>query len=164
MLRRSQIVNLLRRYWIPGLVVFIVLLHAAIVGYVRRQIVQIRQVRTGAVTLGTFRVQPLNRLDTLYQMQLHAELEPSDRVLGEALLRQQKISVRVAVERVLRESMPEMLEPASVETLTDRLMDAVSAELGAPVVRRLWVTDWLILPVDRVLISPESPEAIAARL
>ncbi len=156
--KRERLVKAIRRYWVAGLILLMVGIHAAVIGYVRSRVARLQSTVSTAVEIGSFRFQPLNDLSTAYHFRLHAVVDPSKRHRGEERLTQMRLEIREASEQLLRQVDPEWLDDPSQSQIRGGLMDVVLTHLDEPLVQRMLITDWLELPVDTVGLSLE-PEA-----
>ncbi len=137
----------LRRYWIVGLVVTMVVVHAAIISYVRSQVARLKSVKPTTVAVGDFRFQNIDDLHTIYSFQMHAIVDPERRYVAEETLIQKELEIREAIEQSLRQTPPELLRDPTQTVLRDRLREVLVGQLADPLVQRLIITDWLELPV-----------------
>jgi hypothetical protein len=152
----TSLVNLVRRYWGAALILMMVAVHAAAIGYVRSRVARLTSVDSTAVEIGSFRFQPIGDRSTVYHFQLHAVVDPSKRRRGVEQLHQMRMEIREASEQWLRQIDPAWLgDPAQVR-IRERLMDIVLTHLDEPLVQRMLITDWLELPVEGVdvLLDP----------
>ncbi|MCG8649640.1 MAG: hypothetical protein MI861_07395 [Pirellulales bacterium] len=156
--------KVLRRYWVAGLVLMMVAVHAAVIGYVRSRVARLRDLESTAVEIGSFRFQPVKDLDTVYHFQLHAVVDPTKRHRGEARIAQMRMEIREASEQLLRQVDPKWLEDPTQNQIRSGLMDVVLRHLDEPLVQRVLITDWLEIPVETVDVLTLNAEAsLAAR-
>ena len=141
-----------------------VVMHAAIIGYVRSRVARLNNVRSTAVEIGAFRFQPVSDPSTVYHFRLHAIVDPSKRNHGEERITQMRMEIREASEQLLRQVDLAWLEDPSQSQLRDRLMDVVLTHLDEPLLQRVIITDWLKLPVAAVDLGPSSPPDELARI
>ncbi len=79
-------VTLIRRYWAAVLILMMVAVHAAVIGYLRSRVAMVGEVATTSVELGSFRFQPVDQMSMVYQFDLHAVVDPSRRHQAEERL------------------------------------------------------------------------------
>ena len=142
--------QLFRRYWVAGLILLMVAVHAAVIGYVRSRVARLQTTESTAVEMGSFRFQPVHDLSKVYHFRLHAIVDPSKRHRGEERLMQMQMEIREASEQLLRQLEPEWLSDPSQTQIRARLMDVVLKHLDEPLVQRMLITDWLELPVGTI--------------
>ncbi len=145
-----------RRYWGAGLILLMVAVHAAVIGYVRSRVARLSRLESTAVEIGSFRFQTINDLSTVYHFDLHAVVDPSKRHRGEERLNQMRMEIREASEQLLRQVDPAWLDDPEQIQIRERLMDIVLKHLDEPLVQRVLLTDWLELPVETVGVHLDS--------
>jgi hypothetical protein len=141
---------IIRRYWIAGLVLVLVVAHVSILGYVRSQIARLKNVKSTTVEIGEFQFQPLQDAASVYSCQLHAVLTPRLRLQGEELISQYRIELHEIIEHTLRQVEPAWLNDPAQAELKLRLKDLVSERLNDSFVDRIIIVDWLKMPVAAV--------------
>ncbi len=151
----------LRRYWGAGLILMMVAIHAAVIGYVRSRVARLSDVETTAVEVGSFRFQSVADLSTVYHFRLHAVMDPSKLHRGKERMTQMEMEIREASEQLLRQADPKWLEDPSQVQLRERLMEIVLKRLDEPLVQRVLITDWLELPVQTIELGPDRPFGLA---
>jgi hypothetical protein len=155
-------VKLIRRYWVAGLILLMVAVHAAVIGYVRSRVARLQKTESTAVEIGSFRFQCVDDLSTVYHFQLHAVVDPSRRHRGEERIKLMRLEIREASEQLLRQIDPEWLQDPSQSQIRNGLMEVVLRHLDEPLVQRMLITDWLELPVETIDVRLGSDTAIAA--
>ncbi len=158
---RDGLVKFIRRYWGACLIIMMVAVHAAVIGYVRSRVARLDSSESSAVALGSFRFQPVHDLSKVYHFQLHAIVDPAKRHRGEERLAKMRLEIREASEQFLRQVEPGWLEDPAQTQIRDRLMAVVVKHLGEPLVQRMLITDWLELPVETIGIPIVSDHALA---
>jgi hypothetical protein len=156
-------VNLIRRYWVAGLILLMVAIHAAVIGYVRSRVARLQSRESTAVEMGSFRFQAVDDLSTVYHFRLHAIVDPSKRYRGEERLSQMRLEIREASEQMLRQIAPEALHDPSQSHIRSELMRVVLDHLDEPLVQRMLITDWLELPVQTIDFNPVQGPSLVAR-
>jgi hypothetical protein len=154
-------VKLIRRYWGAALILLMVAVHAAVIGYVRSRVSRLHNSQSTAIEIGSFRFQPVNNLGKVYHFQLHAILDPAKRNRGEEKLDQLRMEIREASEQLLRQVDPQWLEDPAQTQLRDRLMDVVFKHLDEPLVQRVLITDWLELPVQAIHLETDHSNLVS---
>ena len=148
----------LRRYWGAAVILLMVAVHAAVIGYVRSRVARLASVETTAVEIGRFRFQSVGDLSRVYQFELHAVVDPSRRHRGEQLIAQMRMEILEDAEQLLRTVDPTWLDDPAQVQIREQLMAIVLKHLEEPLVQRVLITDWLELPVHSV----DLPASLAA--
>ena len=159
----ENLVSFIRRYWSAGLIMVIVAVHAAVIGYVRNRVAQLNSIKSPAIEIGSFRFQPVEDLSRVYHFRLHAVVDPAQRHQAEERLTQMQVQIREASEQMLRQVDQAWLQDPSQQQVRQRLMDVVASHLPEPLVQRILITDWLELPVRAVDVDLLPAETIARR-
>ena len=142
--------QLLRRFWAPAIILLMVAIHAAVIGYVRSRVARLSNMQSSAIEIGLMRFQNPNVPDCTYQFQLHAIVDPSRRFRGEERLKLNQLPITEAAEQMLRQVDASWLNDPSQKEIRERLMDVVLQHLDEPLVQRVVITDWLCLPSQSV--------------
>jgi len=150
-------VNLIRRYWGACLIVMIVVVHAAVIGYVRSRVSRLSDLDTTVVAMGSYRIQPVENLTKVYHFKLHAVVDPTKMRRGEERLHLMRMQIRETAEQTLRQVEESWLEDPTQGQIRDRLMKIVHKHLEEPLVQRMLITDWLELPVQSVDLPLDRP-------
>lgn len=139
--------TLIRRYWAAVLILMMVAVHAAVIGYLRSRVAMVGEVATTSVELGSFRFQPVDQMSMVYQFDLHAVVDPSRRHQAEERLIRMKMEIHEASEQMLRQVDPQWLADPTQAQIRSRLMTVVQKHLDEALVQRVLITNWLELPV-----------------
>lgn len=143
----------IRRYWAAGLIVLIVAVHAAVIGYVRSRVAAISHVETTVFEIGDFRFQTVQNSATVYHFRMHAVVDPAKIFRGRERLTAMQMEIREASEQLLRQVDPSWLEDPLQTQIRERLMEIVRSHLDEPLVQRIMITDWLEVPVETIGVS-----------
>jgi len=146
----TNFVTLLRRYWAAGLILMMVAVHAAVIGYLRSRVAHVGEVVSTSVELGSFRFQSVEQKSTVYQFDLYAIVDPSQRYHAEERLTQMKMEIHEASEQMLRQVDPQWLTDPAQAQIRRRLMEVVQKYLNEPLVQRVLITNWLELPIQTI--------------
>ncbi|MGB1708488.1 MAG: hypothetical protein ACPHF4_11730 [Rubripirellula sp.] len=149
--------NLIRRYWGACLIVMMVVVHAAVIGYVRSRVSRLSNLDTTVVEMGSYRFQPVDDLTKVYHFKLYAVVDPTKLRRGEERLHMMRMQIRETAEQTLRQVDPRWLEDPAQNQIRDRLMKIVHKHLEEPLVQRMLITDWLELPVQSVDLKLDTP-------
>lgn len=145
----------IRRYWAAALILVMVAVHAAVIGYLRSRVADVGDVASTTVELGAFRFQPVENLSKVYQFDLHAVVDPSRRHHAEERLKQMKMEIHESSEQMLRQVDGQWLTDPAQAQIRRRLMEVVQKHLDEALVQRVLITNWLELPVEGLGISGE---------
>lgn len=127
-----------------------VIIHAAIIGYVRTQIARLHEVETTTISIGSFCFQPVTHADSVYRFDLHAVIDPTRRHQANERIAKRRYEILEAAEQFLRQTPVEVLQDPSQTLLRERLMEVILEQMAEPVVQRVVITGWLQLPVREV--------------
>lgn len=150
----------IRRYWGAALILLMVAVHAAVIGYVRSRVARLNHSQSTALEIGSFRFQPVSDLSKVYHFQLHAVIDPTKRNRSQERITQMRMEIIEASEQLLRQVDPEWLADPVQTQIRDRLMDVVLKHLDEPLVQRVLITDWLELPVQTIDMPLSSSQPI----
>lgn len=158
------VVKFIRRYWIIGLILVMVGVHAAIIGYVRNQLAMLETAQVTAVTVGSFRFRTLQDPSHIHSFQLHAVLEPTQHFRAVERIEQLRLEIHESSEQLLRQVDPSWLADPNQKELRGRLLEIVLRHLNEPLVQRVLITDWLSLPVQPVTATNQTFATTTAQL
>lgn len=133
----------LRRFWAPALILLMVGIHAAVIGYVRSRVARLNSIQSTAIEIGHLRFQNTAQPDHVYEFQLHAIVDPAKRFRGEERLTQMRMQMIEAAEQMLRQVDPAWLADPAHEDIREQLMGVVLENLDEPLVQRVLITDWV---------------------
>jgi hypothetical protein len=150
-------VNLIRRYWAASLIVMMVVVHAAVIGYVRSRVSRLSNLDTTVIEMGSYRFQSVNDLSKVYHFKLHAVIDPTKLRRGEERLHMMRLQIRENAEQTLRQVDTKWLEDPTQNQIRDRLMTIVHNHLEETLVQRMLITDWLELPVQSIDLKFDTP-------
>lgn len=136
----------IRRYWVIGLVFLVVVIHAAIISYVRSQVTRLKNHQSSTIYVGSFRFQLTNHPEVVYAFSLHTTVDPNRRHYAEDQLRRKRLEIQESVEQTLRQVSQELLQDPKQTGLRDRILEAIFAQANDVTLQRLVITDWLELP------------------
>jgi hypothetical protein len=154
------LVALLKRYWAAALILMMVAVHAAVIGYLRSRVAQVGEVASTSVELGAFRFQPVDQTSTVYLFDLYAVVDPSRRHHADERLTQMKMEIHEASEQMLRQVDPQWLTDPTQAQIRRRLMEVVQKHLDEALVQRVLITNWLELPVQAIGATTTTSELV----
>lgn len=152
--RFENIVKFVRRFWAPVVVLVMVAIHAAVIGYVRSRVARLSDFQSTAVEIGRLRFQNVQDPKWTYQLQLHAVVDPSTHFRGKERVTQTRMEIIETAEQMLRQVEPTWLADPAHKEVRERLMNVVLQKLDEPLVQRVLITDWLRLPASPPGASP----------
>ncbi|WP_145097002.1 hypothetical protein [Rosistilla carotiformis] len=138
--------NFIRRFWVFGLILVMVALHALIIVNVRKELVKIKAEESQAVDLGEFRFQRADDKTTIYQVHLFALLEPSQSLRGRKQLEQNIAMLTEVVGQQLRLADKAWLADPIQTDLKHHLKQEISKSMNIDFLEQLLVTEWLEYP------------------
>lgn len=133
-------------------------LHAVIIGYVRSQVARLKNAQSTAITVGSFRFQPLKQPQNIYSFQLHAVLDPTRRNRGEERIQQMRLEIMESSEQLLRQVDEKWLDDPTQVEIKGKLLEIVLRHLNEPLVQRMLITDWIKAPTDTLAINVDAWE------
>lgn len=145
--------NLIRRYWVVGLVLSMVVVHAVIISYVRSQVARLNQEQSSTIPIGHYRFQHVSDLTQVFSFRLHVVVDPQRRHSAEEQLGLKELEINETVEQLLRQAPTELLNDPTQTVLRDRLMEAILGHITDPIIQRVVITEWLVLPAS----TPQLP-------
>ena len=77
--------NYVKRYWIAGLVMSLVIIHAVIIGYVRSEATRIKVTASNEIPVGLFYVQSADK-QWMSQLRVHVLVPPAKRLAAKATI------------------------------------------------------------------------------
>lgn len=136
----------IRRYWVIGLVFVVVVIHAAIISYVRSQVSRLKNHQSSTIYVGSYRFQLINHPDVVYAFSLYTTVDPNRRYYAEDQLSRKRMEIQESVEQTLRQVSQELLQDPKQSGLRDRILEAIYTQANDLSLQRLVITDWLELP------------------
>lgn len=155
----------IRRYWIAGLVMCLVIIHAIIIGYVRSEASRIKVTASNEIPLGLYYVQSANK-EWMSQLRVHLLVAPDQRLTAKATIEHHRWLLHEAVEEKLRQLDPALLEDAVLLEIKEQIKLAIEEELQEEIIERVLVNDRVDIPIRnfdyQVPHGITEPEAIYA--
>lgn len=130
----------IRKYWIGGLVLVMVGLHASIVGLIRYQASQAKVDVSCEVDLGFFLAYP-NENNVPVSMRLHAIVPVNHRVKSRQLIELNQAQIRQAIEEHIRQIDHRVLRDPYLSDLRTQLLDVLVQTIGAASIEDLAITE-----------------------
>ncbi len=139
--------SIVRRYWIAGLVVCLVVIHAIIIGYVRSEATRIKIAASNEIPIGVYYVQSEDR-NWITQLRVHLEVEPEKRLANRATIEHHRWLIHQVIEERLRQADPSLLKDAVLLDIKEQIKLAIEETLQQEIVSRVLVNDRVDLPVN----------------
>lgn len=143
--------SFVRRYWAAALIIAIVALHAAIIGYVRSRVSGLQTVETNTIDMGRYRFQPVEDKSKVYQFHLHVVVDPVKMQRCKDRIAERMMEIHEESEILLRQVDLAWFSDPEQRQIRDRLMDIIRKHLEEPAIQRVLITHWLELPVSVAL-------------
>lgn len=141
--------NHIRRYWIFGLIIAMVALHATIIVTVRDQLAQIKTNQGDAVDLGEFQFQTVGNKSTVYHARLYAKLDAPRSIRGRMELEKNLATLSEVIVQQLRQAEQSWLADPTHLDLKNHLVMELTKSLSDDFVESIVITHWLALPASR---------------
>ena len=153
----------IKRYWIAGLVMSLVVIHAVIIGYVRSEATRIKITASNEIPVGLYYVQSEDK-QWMTQLRVHVLVAPEKRLAAKATIEHHRWLIHEAIEQTLHQLSPTLLQDAVLLEIKDQIKLAIDEILQDPLIERVVVNDRVDLPIHRFAYQPPSditePEAI----
>lgn len=130
----------IRKYWIGGLVLLMIGLHASIVGLIRHQASQAKVDISCEVDLGTYLAYP-NENNTPVSMRLHAIVPLNHRVKSRQLIELNQAQIRQSIEEHIRQIDHRVLRDPYLSDLRTQLLEVLVQTIGSTSVEDLAITE-----------------------
>ena len=132
--------SFIRKYWIAGLVILLVAIHAVIIGYVRSEATRLKTVASSEIPLGLFYKQSSDR-NWLTQLRVHVQVAPARRLAARATIEHNRWVVHEAVEEAVRRLDESLLLDPSLVAVKEEIKLAIDEVLHEEFVERVVIND-----------------------
>ncbi len=139
----------IKRYWIAGLVIALVGLHAAIIGYVRSEATRIKISASSEIPVGVYYVQSADR-QWMSQLRVHVLVPPAKRLAARATIERHRWLIHEAIEERLHQLSPELLQDTVLLEVKGQIKLALEEALQEPIIERVLVNDRVEIPIHRI--------------
>lgn len=139
--------NFVKRYWIAGLVLTMVVIHAVIIGYVRSEASRVKVTASNEIPIGTYYVQSPDK-HWLSQLRVHLLVLPEKRLAAKATIEHHRWLIHEVIEEKLRQLDPSLLSDAVLLEIKAQIKSAIEDTLQEEIIERVLVNDRVDLPVD----------------
>lgn len=160
--------SFIRKYWIAGLVIVLVAIHAVIIGYIRSEATRLKTVASSEIPVGLFYKQSSDR-QWLTQLRVHVQVPPERRLAARATIEHNRWLVHEAIEETMRRLDESLLLDPSLVAVKAAVKGAIDETLQEELVDRVVINDRVDLPTREFyvrhpqdLISP-GEEDLAAK-
>lgn len=155
--------SFIKRYWIAGLVMTLVVIHAMIIGYVRSEAAQIKVTASGEIPLGVYYIQTEDK-EWMSQLRVHLLVAPEQRLAAKSTIEHHRWLLHEVVEEKLRQLDPALLKDTVLLEIKEQIKLAIEETLQEKIIERVLVNDRIDLPVRNFVYhppyNPTEPEAL----
>lgn len=153
----------IKRYWIAGLVLALVGLHAIIIGHVRSEATRIKITTSSEIPVGVYYVQSPDR-QWMSQLRVHVLVPPVKRLAAKATIERNRWLIHEAIEERLHQLSPDLLKDTVLLEVKGQIKLALEEALQEQIIERVLVNDRVEIPIHRIGYPVEDvltrPEAI----
>jgi hypothetical protein len=137
-----------RRYWIAGLVMTLVVIHAIIIGYVRAEAARVKITASNEIPVGLYYVQSEDK-HWMTQLRVHVLVPPAKRLAAKATIEHHRWLIHEAVEETLRQLSPSLVRDTVLLEIKEQIELAIEETLKEEIIERVLVNDRIDLPIRR---------------
>lgn len=145
--------SFLKRYWIAGLVLCLVVVHAVIIGYVRSEAAKIKVTASNEIPIGVYYVQSKDR-NWMSQLRVHLLVPPEQRLAAKATIEHHRWVLHEVIEEKLRQLDPALLQDAVLLEIKEQIKLAIEETLQENIVEKVVVNDRVDLPIHNFQYKP----------
>ncbi|MEO8268259.1 MAG: hypothetical protein ABI557_00985 [Aureliella sp.] len=153
----------IKRYWIAGLVMSLVVIHAVIIGFVRSEATRIKITASNEIPVGLYYVPSVDK-QWMSQLRVHVLVPPEKRLAARATIEHHRWLIHEVIEERLHQLPRELLDDAVLLEIKEQIKLAIEETLQDKIIERVVVNDRVDIPVHRIGYPlPEDltrPEAI----
>lgn len=143
----------LRRYWIAGLVLLLVMIHAVIIGYVRSEAKQVKITASNEIPIGVYYVPSADK-QWLSQLRVHVLVKRELRLSAKATIEMHRWLIHEAVEEQIRQLDPALLTDPVLLEVKQKIKSVMENTLEEELIERVVVNDRVDLPIHMFPIKP----------
>ena len=140
--------SFVKRYWIAGLVMMLVVIHAIIIGYVRSEAARVRIAATNEIPIGVYYVQSRDHR-WLTQLRVHLLVKPERRFEAKSTIEQNRWLIHEVIEEKLRQLDPSLFHDAVLLKVKEEIKTALDERMHEEVIEQVLVNDRIVLPASR---------------
>lgn len=145
--------SFIRKYWIAGLVILLVAIHAVIIGYIRSEATRLKTVASSEIPVGLFYKQSSDR-QWLTQLRVHVQVPPERRLAARATIEHNRWIVHEAIEETLRRLDESLLLDPSLVAVKAAIKGAIDETLQEELVNRVVINDRVDLETSEFRVRP----------
>jgi len=145
--------SFIRKYWIAGLVIVLVAIHAVIIGYIRSEATRLKTVASSEIPVGLFYKQSSDR-QWLTQLRVHVQVPPERRLAARATIEHNRWMVHEAIEETMRRLDESLLLDPSLVAVKAAIQEAIDETLQEELVNRVIINDRVDLQTREFSIRP----------
>lgn len=120
--------SFVKRYWIAGLVMMLVVIHAIIIGYVRSEAARVRVAATNEIPIGVYYVQSRDNR-WLTQLRVHLLVKAERRFEAKSTIEQNRWLIHEVIEEKLRQLDPSLLQDAVLLKVKEEIKTALDERM-----------------------------------
>lgn len=140
--------SFVKRYWIAGLVMCLVVIHAIIIGYVRSEASRVRVAATNEIPIGVYYVQSRDHR-WLTQLRVHLLVVPERRLEAKSTIEQNRWLIHEVIEEKLRQLDPALLQDAVLLKVKEEIKTALDERMHEEIIEQVLVNDRIVIPSGR---------------
>ena len=144
---------IIRRYWIAGLVMCLVVIHAIIIGYVRAEAAKVKVTASNEIPIGVYYVQSEDK-QWMSQLRVHLLVHPEQRLAAKSTIEHHRWLIHEVVEEKLRQLDPSLLNDAVLLEIKSQVKLAIDEALQEQIVDRVLVNDRVDIPTRNFGYEP----------
>jgi hypothetical protein len=142
-----------KRYWIAGLVLILVVIHAIIIGYVRAEAARIKIAASNEIPAGVYYVQSKDR-NWMSQLRVHLLVLPEQRLAAKASIEHHRWTIHEVIEEKLRQLDPVLLEDVVLLEIKEQIKLAIEDTLQQKIIERVLINDRVDFPLNQFQVRP----------
>ncbi len=140
--------SFVKRYWIAGLVIKLVVIHAIIIGYIRSEASRVQIAASNEIPIGIYYVQSRDNR-WLTQLRIHLLVLPERRLEAKSTIEQNRWLIHEVIEEKLRQLDPSLLQDAVLLKVKEEIKVALDERLHEEVIAQVLVNDRIVIPTGR---------------
>jgi hypothetical protein len=145
--------QILRRYWIAGLVLLLVLIHAVIIGYVRSEAKQVKITASNEIPIGVYYVPSADK-QWMSQLRVHVLVKRELRLSAKATIEMHRWLIHEAVEEQLRQLDPSLLTDPVLLEIKGKIKSILEDTLEEELIERVVINDRVDFPLHSFQVKP----------
>jgi hypothetical protein len=145
--------SFIRKYWIAGLVILLVAIHAVIIGYIRSEATRLKTVASSEIPVGLFYKQSGDR-EWLTQLRVHVQVPPERRLAARATIEHNRWLIHESIEETVRRLDESLLLDPSLVAVKAAIKQAIDEALQEELVNRVVINDRVDLETREFHVRP----------